>query len=105
MKGGKRPGAGRKPGSATKKTKAIADKAAQDGITPLEVMIEAMRAHYDAGSLDEAAEIAKDAAPYMHPRLAAVELGGKNGGPIPVIAAAPLTAQQWEDEYGDDDDE
>jgi hypothetical protein len=30
------------------------------------VLLEAMRAHYAAGRLDEAAEIAKDAAPYLH---------------------------------------
>ena len=32
--------------------------------------------------MEKAASIAKDAAPYMHPRLAAVEVTGKNGGPI-----------------------
>ena len=37
---------------------------------PLEVMIEAMKAHYDGGRLDAAASIAKDAAPFMHAKLA-----------------------------------
>jgi hypothetical protein len=82
--GGKRTGAGRKPGSATSKTRAIADKAAAEGITPLEVMLHAMREHYGSGKFDEAAAIAKDAAPYMHPRLAAIEHGGKDGGPLVV---------------------
>jgi hypothetical protein len=80
--GGKRAGAGRKPGSTTTKTREIADRAAAEGITPLEVMLEAMRAHHAAKRLDEAAAIAKDAAPYMHPRLAAIEHGGKDGGPV-----------------------
>jgi hypothetical protein len=35
-RGGKRPGSGRKKGSATKKTREIADRAAAEGITPLE---------------------------------------------------------------------
>ncbi|MDS1142402.1 hypothetical protein RE432_18365 [Pusillimonas sp. SM2304] len=83
-RGGARPGAGRKPGSATKKTREIADKAAKDGITPLEVMLEAMISFRDAGELDRAASIAKDAAPYVHPRLAAIEHSGKDGGPLVV---------------------
>ena len=47
----------------TKKTRAIANAAAAEGITPLEVMLEAMRALHEAGRLDEAAAVAKDAAP------------------------------------------
>jgi hypothetical protein len=77
--GGARPGAGRKPGGRNKKTREIADRAAAEGITPLEVMLEAMRFHYFHDELDEAAAIAKDAAPYMHPRLATVNVGNKPG--------------------------
>ena len=74
--GGKRNGAGRKPGSATEKTREVADRVAKEGLTPLEVMIEAMR-HYQAkGDLDRAASIAKDCAPYIHPKLAAIEHSG-----------------------------
>ena len=86
--GGKRPGAGRKKGSANKKTREIADKAIEQGITPLEVMLAAMRASYEtAMTLDEGEErnlllakasaIASDAAPYIHPRLAAVAYSGE----------------------------
>jgi hypothetical protein len=41
--GGKRPGAGRKPGSANRKTREIADAAAEAGITPLEWMLSVIR--------------------------------------------------------------
>lgn len=75
-RGGRREGAGRKLGSATRKTREIADRAAAGGIMPLEVMLNTMRAHYDAGRLDEAAAFAKDAAPYCHPRLSATEFNG-----------------------------
>lgn len=71
--GGKRNGAGRKKGSATEKTREIANQAAAEGITPLQVMMEAMIEHRTAGRLDKAAAIAKDAAPYMHPRLSYVK--------------------------------
>lgn len=73
-RGGARPGAGRKPGSATKRTREIADKAAQMGITPLEVMLEAMNTLREAGELEKAASVAKDAAPYIHPKLSAIEM-------------------------------
>lgn len=53
-------------------------------LTPLEVMLKAMRFHSEAQRWDQAASVAKDAAPYMHPRLAAVEHSGRDGGPIEV---------------------
>jgi hypothetical protein len=82
MRGGARQGAGRKPGGKNRKSREIADRAAAEGITPLEVMLHTMRAHYEAGDFDAASAVAKDAAPYVHPRLAAVEHGGKDGGPL-----------------------
>lgn len=90
-RGGKRPGAGRKAGSATKKTREIADKAAAEGITPLEFMLQIMRTEPDAdiedgrvlqSLLELRFEAAKAAAPYMHPKLASVEHTGPGGGPM-----------------------
>lgn len=83
-RGGKRQGAGRKRGSATRKTREIADKAAEEGVTPLEVMLDAMRELYERGEKVAASSLAKDAAPYCHPKLAAIEHTGKDGGPIVV---------------------
>jgi hypothetical protein len=40
-----------------------------------------MRSYYEAGDIDKAAAFAKDAAPYVHPRMAAIEVGGKEGAP------------------------
>jgi hypothetical protein len=73
--GGARPGAGRKPGGtnqATRDKKAFAHKVAAEGITPLEVMIEHMRTCYNAGNMAAAHDAAKDVAPYVHPRLGAI---------------------------------
>ena len=81
-RGGKRVGAGRKPGSVTKKTREIADKAMRDGVTPLEVMLEAMREAYRDSGAKAAFVYAKDAAPYLHPRISATELSGPGGGPL-----------------------
>lgn len=72
-RGGKRPGAGRKQGAATKRTRGIADRLAQTGLTPLEVMLKAMQERYDARDYDRAAHFAEKAAPYLHPRLSSVE--------------------------------
>lgn len=74
-RGGKRPRAGRKPGSATKRTREIADQAARRGLTPLEVMLRVMRRYWRKGEVDRAAAIAKDAAPYVHPRLSSTDHG------------------------------
>lgn len=78
-RGGKREGAGRKKGAQTIRTQEIAAKASAEGITPLEVMLGAMRQAWDSNDKDGAARFAKDAAPYVHPRLAAVEHTGKDG--------------------------
>lgn len=91
-RGGARKGAGRKKGSATAKTRAIADKAAADGITPLEFMLQVMRSEpsdqLDARDALRATEMrfeaAKAAAPYMHPRLASVEHVGGDESSNPI---------------------
>jgi hypothetical protein len=98
--GGKRPGAGRKKGSATKKTREIAEKAMAEGLTPLEVMLRAMKEHIKAKRWDDAAAIAKDAAPYCHPKLSAVEMTGKDGGPLnPTVPVININFSESE-EYG-----
>ena len=85
-RGGARKNAGRKTGSATKKTREIADRAMADGITPLEYMLQVMRresAHEDprVEIAREAMrfEAAKAAAPYIHPKLASIEHTGPEG--------------------------
>jgi hypothetical protein len=86
--GGKRAGAGRKPGSLNTKTKEVAEAAMKSGITPLEVMIGTMRELWEQAEEAEdpgqrmalkqqATDAAVKAAPYMHPRLANVEANVK----------------------------
>ena len=82
MRGGARQGSGRKKGSVAVKTNHIAAQAAAEGITPLEVMLKAMRLKVDENDWTGAASIAKDAAPYMHARLQSVEQSGPGGGAI-----------------------
>jgi len=129
-KGGVRPGAGRKEGSLTKRTREIAEVAAAQGITPLEVMMSAMMELYkEAGNcshdhhghgdkasehvdghatmvaesriklLNMAATIARHAAPYVHPRLSAIEHTGKDGAPLQsgvLVVPSAMSMDDWE---------
>lgn len=111
-RGGYRQGAGRKEHSKTRKTAEIAHRAAEQGITPLEYMLEVMRSPMPPEVLDlvEAMkregrldieivnrlvswhsmrfEAAKGAAPYMHPRLQTTTVKGEGeDGAIKLIIA------------------
>lgn len=87
-KGGRREGAGRPPGTANRKTREIADRAAKEGITPLEYMLDVLRDVMAAPS--ERMDAAKSAAPYVHPRLAAIEanLNGDIGVHVTIVKYA-----------------
>jgi hypothetical protein len=65
---------GRQKGTPNKKTRELQERTAAEGITPLEVMLKSMRAAWARNtpkSRMEACALAKDAAPYIHPRLVA----------------------------------
>ena len=73
-RGGKRPGAGRKPGAITQKTRAKAEEIAASGLTPLEFMMSVLRD--ETNSTEDRFEAAKAAAPYVHAKLAAIDHSG-----------------------------
>lgn len=83
-RGGKRAGSGRPPGAHNKRSREIAEKAAKKGITPLEYMLKVMRSKSTSVTDERRDEMAKAAAPYMHPRLNAIQHTGKDGEPIQV---------------------
>lgn len=74
------PGAGRKKGTPNRATAELAARLAETGETPLEFMLATMR------DIDKEFHVrldaAKSAAPYIHPKLAAIEHTGKDGGPM-----------------------
>ena len=80
MRGGKREGAGRKPGSVSRIDEEARRRAAEGEIMPLDYLLSIMRddTRDDHARLDAA----KAAAPYCHARLASTELSGPKGGPI-----------------------
>lgn len=83
-RGGKRQGSGRPPGAHNKRSREIAEKSARRGITPLEYMLKVMRSRSKNVTDERRDDMAKAAAPYMHPRLNAIQHTGKDGEPIRV---------------------
>ena len=82
-RGGKRPNAGRPPGTANKSNEEARRKAAETGETPLEYMLRVMRdATVEHGRRDD---MAKAAASYVHAKLQSVQMAGKDGGPLQVV--------------------
>src|SRR5262245_56762120 len=90
---------GRQKGVPNKASIKRQEEIASSGATPLATIVKKMRFHLPIGeeqiakgeemdtgevakALDKAAEAARDAAPYVHPRLAAIQHTGKDGGPI-----------------------
>jgi hypothetical protein len=80
QRGGKRPGAGRPKGAASKANEEARREAAATGETPQQYMLRVMRD--EAADTDRRDRMAIAAAPYQHARLTAVEHMGKGGGPI-----------------------
>ncbi len=87
-RGGWRPGAGRKKGALNKRTQEIVAAAKSDGITPLEFLLATMRD--ESRDYAQRLSAAKDAAPYMHPRLANVEVKGDAESPLEIITRIEL---------------
>ena len=106
MHGGRRAGAGRKGGVPSKVTQAIREEALveSNGKTPLKVMMRVMGKLLEAadamqrsgrekvvvnqktvtrlGLLERAADVAHKAAPYLHPRLQAIEVSSQGMDPV-----------------------
>jgi hypothetical protein len=122
--GGKRTGAGRRKGQVSDQTRRrveVAERALAGGVSPLDVMLDNMRfAYAKAGDLLEGMKLsiesgapvssdkmkelmrmramaqtfASDAAPYVHPKLAAVTHEGNQDNPVAfqVISGVPRAA-------------
>jgi hypothetical protein len=88
-RGGRREGAGRRAGVPNKASQERQKKVAESGITPLDYMLKVMRdSKADASRRDE---MAKAAAPYVHPKLASTQHTGPGGGPIQTMDITKLS--------------
>jgi hypothetical protein len=102
MARGSKPGerrGGRQKGVPNKATQKRQAEVAASGATPLDALLKKMRHHLAlfkaesakgkkadgkalAVAMDKAAEAARDAAPYVHPRLASIQHAGDKENPI-----------------------
>jgi hypothetical protein len=93
--GGPREGAGRPKSKATQRSKEVAERLAEGkrivveagkdlpkDATPLDVMLLAMNEAYKTGGAIAAHPYARDAAPYLHARIAQMELSTGKKGPL-----------------------
>ena len=98
-RGGFRNGSGRKVGSASKRTREIANAAAENGETPLEYMLRVMRD--ETAKAERRDEMAKAAAPFIHPRLSAIGHSGEIGTSVQVIRVPAIceSDEEWERRY------
>ena len=76
---------GRKAGTPNRATAAKVAAIAASGLTPLDYMLSVMR--NEDGAPEIRLEAAKAAAPYVHPRLSAVEYSGPEGCPIELMVS------------------
>lgn len=108
--GGKRSNAGRKAGSENRFTREQKALALEGGLSPLQMMVNVARWHYigweeaieknmpadeQVARAARVHEVAKDVAPYLHHKLAAIQHSGPGGGPIP-LDLTNLTNEQLE---------
>lgn len=70
------------PNKATAERQRAAAARAAAGITPLDFLLSVMADK--SNDLPVRIDAGKAAAPYVHPRLTAVEVSGKDGGPLVV---------------------
>jgi hypothetical protein len=86
------------PNKATEKRREIAEAELDKGITPLEVLLQTMREEWEQGNKAAACLIAKDAAPYIHPRLAAHQVTGEITNYVMRMPEPALSVEQWAQE-------
>ncbi len=82
MRGGRREGAGRKPGSVSRIDAEARQRAVAGGMMPLDYLLSIMRDENEGKR--ERIDAAKAAAPYCHARLASTEISGPSGDPVQV---------------------
>lgn len=91
-RGGNRPGSGRKRGVPNKASAERQRRVAATGLTPLDYMLKVMRDEKAESSRRD--DMAKAAAPYVHPKLASMQHTGRNGGPIQTVDLTKLSGDE-----------
>lgn len=98
MRGGKRPGSGRPPGAPNKASIEREKAIKASGLVPLDYMLSVMRD--DQQSPERRDDMAKAAAPYVHPRLSSAEV--KSETTVNYVARMPARVKgmdEWQNQY------
>lgn len=89
MRGGKRPGAGRKPSSVNRMSQKAREKAAETGLLPHEFLLAVSQGQMVDDykpTFEDRLDAAKAAAPYYAPKLSSVDSTLKgDDGPLQVV--------------------
>jgi hypothetical protein len=92
MAAGRKPGTpktgGRKKGVRNKRTRVLVAEVEASGVTPLEFMLSVMRS--PRVKMATRFDAARQAAPYVHAKLAAIEHSGPDSGPVKIIDITDL---------------
>jgi hypothetical protein len=76
-RGGKREGAGRKPGIPSRRNAAVERAVRESGLTPLDYLLSVMRDESEGGEVRR--DAAKAAAPYCHSKLQSLDMTARVG--------------------------
>jgi hypothetical protein len=96
MRGGKREGAGRKPGSVARIDAEARQRAVAGGMMPLDYLLSIMRDENE--DKRQRIDAAKAAAPYCHSRLSSTAVSRPSGGPVAVQTTNVLDVSHITDE-------
>ena len=102
-RGGPRKGAGRRKGQVSEPTKRrieVAEKALAEGLNPLDYMLSILRD--ESQPMKERFAAAKEAAPYVHPRLAAVEHSGNAEKPLSISVVSGVIREDADEHVNGD---
>jgi hypothetical protein len=99
-RGGKRPGAGRPPGAISKSTRAILEAVAAGGEMPLEYMLKVMRDPRESAARRD--EMAKAAAPYLHPKMQATAPSIDDDSPVRSVINLTISRAPADSSLGSD---
>lgn len=81
-RGGRRPGAGRPKGARNKASARLQAEVASSGVTPLAYLLAILRDETE--TTERRMEAAVKAAPFVHPRMTAVDVNGTVDGSLTV---------------------
>ena len=97
-RGGARANAGRKQGKPNALNAKARERAAASGLLPLDYLLSIVR--NDSEAQDVRIDAAKAAAPYLHARLASIDMTSKTDYTHRVISDRPLTEDEWTEAVG-----